>query len=70
MTPVPGTQRCPDCHKWFCQCEPSHEFELIVSVTLHGEGTCEDAAKALRDHTGTFDLPGGREVEIIAVRPS
>jgi hypothetical protein len=44
------------------------DHELIVTVRLYGIGTVEEAAQALRDFSGTFDLSGDREVEIIDVR--
>jgi hypothetical protein len=44
-----------------------HDFRLEVHVRLYGDGSADDAADALRDYKGTFDLPGDREVEILAV---
>ena len=46
------------------------DFELTVTVTLYGGGTFEEAAEALLGYKSTFDLPGDRELEIIAVRPA
>jgi len=50
--------------------EPEQDYELMVKVRVYGGGTAEEAAAALRQHNGTFDLPGGREVEIIGARPA
>jgi len=49
------------------------DHELIVTVRLYGSGSAEDAAQALRDYNGTFELPGNSavdEVEILTVRPA
>ena len=48
---------------------PEQDYELTVTVRLYGGGTASEAAAALRDYNGTFDLRGDREVEIIDVRP-
>ncbi len=46
------------------------DFTLTVTVRLYGDGTAEEAAKALKDYGTTFDLPGGGEVEILDARPA
>ncbi len=44
------------------------DFEIAVVVRLYGGGTAREAAMALKDYNGTFDVPGGREAEILEVR--
>jgi hypothetical protein len=43
------------------------DYELAVTVRVYGAGTAEEAAQALRDYPGTFELSRDREVEIITV---
>jgi hypothetical protein len=44
------------------------DYELTVTVRVYGDGSAEDAARALRAYNGTFDLPHDAEVEIIDVQ--
>jgi hypothetical protein len=46
------------------------DYDLIVTVRVYGPGSAEDAARALRDHRSTFDLPRDAEVEILDARPA
>jgi hypothetical protein len=49
--------------------EPVNDYELLVTVRLHGEGGAAEAATVMESYTGTFVLGNGSEAEIIAVRP-
>jgi hypothetical protein len=50
--------------------EPVTDFTLTVVVRLYGAGTAEDVAHALESYTGSFDLPGDREAEVISAKPA
>jgi hypothetical protein len=47
--------------------EQISDFNLAVTVRLYGNGTAEDAARALLA-PGTYLLPNGAEVEILDAR--
>jgi hypothetical protein len=49
--------------------EPVNDYELIVTVRLHGEGGADEAAKVMESYTGTFVLDNGSEAEIVKVVP-
>ena len=49
--------------------EPVNDYEMIVTVRLHGEGGADEAATVMESYTGTFVLGNGSEAEIVAVRP-
>lgn len=49
--------------------EPVNDYDLLVTVRLHGAGGADEAAKVMASYTGTFVLDNGSEAEIVAVRP-
>jgi hypothetical protein len=47
------------------------DFELLLTVRLHGGGTAEEAARAFTDSAGLVleELASDREIEVVAAQP-